>query len=174
MKHRFNASFLVFVDPGAYGIHVPIVLLLTLIAAGCGASASRPGDAFGAWRMNAARSTFVRDPYPKSLTIRFEPHPKGEVFTLDRIDEDGRTITSSTILYFDGDPHDFQEVGCWGTQSSRRVDSRTVEILRRCASGEWTRFVRRLSAQPNELILEIAEHGPGGPRFERRLILEKR
>jgi hypothetical protein len=124
--------------------------------------------------MNPARPTLIRDPYPRGLTIRFEPHPKGEVFTLDRIDEDGRSTTSSTILYFDGEPHDFQEVGCWGTQSSRRVDSRTVEILRSCASGEWTRFVRRLSAQPKELILEMAEQRPGGPRFERRLILERR
>jgi hypothetical protein len=153
---------------------MPIVVLLALIAAGCGASPSRPGDAFGVWGMNAARSTLMRGPYPKSLTIRFEPHPKGEVFTLDRIDEDGRITTSSTILYFDGEPHDFQDVDCRGSQSSRRVDSRTVEILRSCASGEWTRFVRRLSAQPKELILEIAGQHPGEPRFERRLTLEKR
>ena len=173
MKHRFNAFSLVLVDRRAHSIHVPILLLLTLLGGACGTAPSRAGDAFGAWRMNAVRSTLIRDPYPKSLTIRFEPHTKGEVLTLDRMDEDGRTTTSSTILYFDAKPHDFQDVVCSGTQSSRRVDSRTVEILRNCASGEWTRFVRRLSAQPKELILEIAEQRPGGPRFERSLILEK-
>ena len=147
-----------------------IVPLLMLIGGACCTTPSSAGDASGIWRVNPARSTH---PHPESLIVRFEPHTKGEVFTLDRIEEDGRTTTSSTILYFDAKPRDFQDVGCSGTQSSRRVDSRTVEILRNCASGEWTRFVRRLSAQPKELILEIAEQRPGGPRFERRLILEK-
>jgi hypothetical protein len=53
------------------------------------------------------------------------------------------------------------------------VDSRTVEILRECASGEWTRSVRRLSKTPQELVLEITEQQADGRRFERRLILDK-
>ena len=40
-------------------------------------------------------------------------------------------------------------------------------------SGGWIRFVRRLAAQPKELILEITEQQPDGRRFERRLVLEK-
>jgi hypothetical protein len=120
--------------------------------------------------VNPIRST---DPYPKSLTVRFEPHAKGEVFTLDRIGGDGRATTSSTILYLDGKPRDFQDVGCSGTQSSRRVDSQTVEILHNGNTGEWIRFVRRLAAQSTELILEITEQQPDGRRFERRLVLEK-
>jgi hypothetical protein len=95
------------------------------------------------------------------------------VFTLDRIDGDGRSTTSSTILYLDSNPRDFQGFGCSGTQSSRRLDSQTVEILRTCASGEWTRFIRRLSTQPKVLLLEITEQQPDGRRFERRLVLEK-
>jgi hypothetical protein len=46
-----------------------------------------------------------------------------------------------TILYLDGTSRDFQDFGCSGTQSSRRVDSQTVEILLQCANGGWTRFV---------------------------------
>ena len=133
---------------------VPLVLLF--------AGACWAGDAFGIWKAK-----------PSSLTVRFEPHAKGEVFTLDRTDGDGRATTSSTILYLDGHPRDFQDVGCSGTQSSRRVDSRTVEILRQCGSGQWTRFVRRMSGQPKELILEITEQRPDGRRFERRLVLAK-
>ena len=120
------------------------------------------GDAFGIWKAKLS-----------NLTVRFETHAKGEVFTLDRTDRDGRATTSSTILYLDGHPRDFQDLGCSGTQSSRRVDSRTVEILRKCGSGEWTRFVRRMSGQPKELVLEITEQRPDGRRFERRLVLEK-
>jgi hypothetical protein len=133
-----------------------MVPLLMLIAAACSAP--------------SLRST---DPYPKNLTARFEPHPKGEVFTLEGIGGDGRTTTSSSILYFDGKPRDFQDQECSGTQSSLRVDGQTVEILRKCASGEWTRFVRRSAAQPKELILDITGQHQDGRRFERHLVLEK-
>jgi hypothetical protein len=63
-------------------------------------------------------------------------------------------------------------VAALGTQASRRVDKQTVEIIRNCNGGAWVRFVRRLAAQPKELILEITEHADGR-RFERRLVLEK-
>jgi hypothetical protein len=103
----------------------------------------------------------------KDLVVRFEPHEKGEVFTVDRTGQDGQITTSSTILYFDGKARDFEDGACSGTQSSRRVDSRTVEVLRRCANGEWTRFVRK------ERVLEITGQRADGRRFEQRLVLEK-
>lgn len=131
------------------------------------------GGAFGTWIVNPARSTFAGDLHPKSITLRIEPHPKGEVFTLYRIEADGRATTSSILLYLDGKPRDFQDAGCSGTQSSRRVDSQTVEILRTCVNGNEIRFVRRLSAQSNELIMEVTEHQASGHRFERHLVLEK-
>lgn len=133
-----------------------------------------PEGAVGTWKVNVARSTFTGDTQPKSFIVRIEPHGKGEVFTFDRLEADGRATSSSTVLYFDGEPRQFRDFGCSGIQSSRRADSRTVEILRMCASGAWTRFVRRLSVQPRELVLEITELQSDGRRFERRLILEKR
>ncbi len=146
-----------------------IVPLIMLAGATCWAADA----AFGTWTLNAARSTFAGDTQPKSFTVRIEPHAKGEVFTLDRTEANGRATTSSILLYFDGTARAFRDAGCSGTQSSRRLDGRTVEIFRDCASGQWTRFIRRSGAQPNELILEIAEHHPDGRRFERRLVLEK-
>jgi hypothetical protein len=130
--------------------------------------------AFGTWTMNLARSSVGGDPRPKSVTVRIESHAKGEVFTLDQVDTDGRATTASTILYLDGKLRNFQDSGCSGTQSSRRVDSQTVEILRTCASGASIRFVRRLFAQPNVLVLEVTEQQANGHRVERRLVLEKR
>jgi hypothetical protein len=127
------------------------------------------GAAFGIWNASLIRST---DSYPKTV-VRFEPHAKGEVFTLDWIDREGRAMTSSTILYLDGEFREFQGFGCSGTQSSRRLDSQTVEILRTCASGGWTKFIRRLSTNPKELVLEITEQQADGRRAERRLVMEK-
>ena len=78
-----------------------VLLLSTLLAAvlfGQGLDGT-----YGTWKINSARSTFAGSPF-KSLTVRIERHPKGEVFTLDRIEADGRTTSSSTILYLDGEP----------------------------------------------------------------------
>jgi hypothetical protein len=142
------------------------LLAAILIVTSCWAEEA----AFGTWKMNPAHS---RDPYPTSLTVRFAQHPKGEVFTLDRVEADGRVTSSSTILYLDGKSRDFEDLQCSGTQSSRRVDARTVEILRKCSTGESNRFVRRLGAQPKELILDITERHRDGRRFERHLVFEK-
>jgi hypothetical protein len=90
------------------------------------------------------------------------------------VEADGRATSTSSILYFDGEPRPFQDFGCSGMQSSRRVDSGTVEILRMCAGGAWVRLIRRSAPQAKELVLEITEQSPDGRRVERRLILEKR
>jgi len=127
---------------------------------------------FGTWQLNAARSTFAGDTQPKSLTVRIEPHAKGEVFTLDRTETNGRSTSSSVLLYFDGRARAFNEAGCSGTQSSRRLDSRTVEILHDCTGGQSTRIVRRSGQQPNELVLEITDQYEGR-HYERRLVLER-
>ena len=129
--------------------------------------------ALGTWKVNLGRSVFSGDSSPKSLTVRFESHARGEVFTLDRVAQDGRATSSSSILYLDGATRAFQDVGCSGTQSSRRVNRQAVEILRRCTNGSWTLLVRRLAARPKELVLEITEANSAGRRFEQRLVLEK-
>jgi hypothetical protein len=141
--------------------------LLVALGAACQAGAEH-----GAWKLNAARSTFAGDTQPRSFTIRIEPHAKGEVCTLDRIEADGRAISSSTILYLDGTERDFRDGECSGTQSSRRIDRQTIEILPNCGSGAWKRFVRR-TAPRNELVLEISEQRADGRRFGRRLVFEK-
>jgi len=140
-----------------------IIVLVILVGASCWAA-----GAFGTWKMNGARSTFTGGPQPKSLSIRIEPHAKGEVFTVDRIEADGRATSTSTILYLDSRPRPFQDFGCSGTQSSRRVDSETVEILRVCANGEQSRLVWRVA--PKELILEITEQDSAGRRLKRHLV----
>jgi len=142
-------------------------LLLMTIAAMCWA-----GAAYGSWKLNFARSTFAGGAQPRSFTIRIEPHPKGEVFTLDRVEADGRAISASTILYLDGSERDFRDNECSGTQSSRRIDSQTTEILRHCGAGAWIRFVRRTVSR-DRLILEISEQSADGRRFDRRLIFER-
>ena len=143
-------------------------LLLAPACAACWA-----GTAYGTWKLNAAQSTFAGDTPPKTLSVRIEPHAKGEVFTLDRIEADGRAVSCSTVLYLDGRARDFRGGECSGTQSSRRMDRQTIEIRRNCGAGAWTKFVQR-TATHDELVLEISEQRADGRRFERRLVFEKK
>ena len=52
----------------------PLSLLMLLGAT------SWAGEAFGVWKLNPARSTLAGN--QKSVTLRIEPHTRGEVFTL--------------------------------------------------------------------------------------------
>jgi len=166
MKHPSDTSHLEFAAFSGHLRVMQVCLSLILLAASC--SAQQP---FGNWRLNVRRSTFGTA-VPKLLTLRIEPHPRGEVLTLDRTELDGRASTTSTILYLDGNGRD-SDAGCLGTQSSRRLDDRTVEIVLSCAGGEWSRVVRRLAPDEKELMLEITERRPHGQQFEERLVFER-
>jgi hypothetical protein len=143
-------------------------IILIAIVAVCPANSS-----FGTWKMNEARSTFTGRAQPKRFSVRIEPHAKGEVFTLDRVESDGRATSSSSILYLDGAPRDLQDFDCAGAQSSRRLDSRTVEIRRQCAGSDGTWLVRQSMEQSKELLIDVTEKRRGGPNIEWRVVLEK-
>jgi hypothetical protein len=144
------------------------IFLLTLIVTG-----NRAESAFGTWKVNTHRSIFTGVGAPKRLTVRIEPHAKGEVFTLDRVESDGRATSSSTILYFDSTPRDLQDFDCEGVQSSRRLDSRTIEIRRNCASSDGIWFVRQSTDKARELMIDITERRRAGPNLDWHLVLEK-
>lgn len=143
------------------------VLLIVFDAAVCAASMA------GTWKMDLARS-FIGATLPKSLTVRIEPHAKGSVFTLDRIETDGRATSSSTILYLDSTPRDLQDFECSGTQSSRRLNGQTMEIRRVCAASDWIWLVRQSPENSKELTVEIKGKNRSGQSFEWRLVLNKR
>jgi hypothetical protein len=142
--------------------------LLTLIVIG---NCAEP--VFGTWKVKTNRSTFAGVRAPRSLSVRIEPHAKGEVFTVDRVESDGRATSSSSILYFDNKPRDLQDFECLGTQSSRRLDSGTIEIRRNCAGRDGIWFVRHATDKSKELMIDITEKRRPGPNLDWRLVLEK-
>jgi hypothetical protein len=143
-----------------------VILLALLVVAG------RTQIVVGAWKLNPARSTFSGQSQPKTLVLRVEPHPNGEVITVDRTEVNGQSTSVSTILYFDGAARSLENAGCSGSQTSRRLNERSVEILRQCTSGDWERVVRRLTQLGKELVVEIMRQH-SGRRSEERLVLEK-
>jgi len=91
---------------------------------------------------------------------------------VDRTEVNGQSTSASTILYFDGAARSFENAGCSGSQTSRRLNEKSVEILRQCTSGDWERVVRRLTQRGKELVVEITRQR-SGRRSEERLVLEK-
>jgi len=145
------------------------IILLLALAAGAGWGG---GDAIGVWKLSPGRSTFAGDRPPRSLILRIERHPRGEIFTVDRTEQDGRSTTDSTILLLDGKPREYQDLDCNGTQSSQRLDNRTVEATRTCEAGAWMRFIRRVNTA-GELVLEVSGRRPDGRHLQMRLVLER-
>ena len=145
-----------------------ITFLLALIVTG-----SYADSRFGTWKVNIQRSVFPADRAPKRLTVRIEPHAKGEVFTLDRLETDGRATSSSSILYFDGTPRDLQDFDCVGIQSSRRLDRGTFEIRRICAASDEVWVVRHSGNKSDELSIDITEKRHPGPNLDWHLALKK-
>ena len=143
------------------------VVLLALLAL-----AGRAQTVVGAWKLNPARSTLSGQTQPKTLVLRVEPRPNGEVVTVDRTEVNGQSTSTSSILYFDGAARSFENAGCSGSQTSRRLNEQSVEILRHCTSGDWERVVRRLTQRGKELVVEITRQH-SGRRSEERLVLEK-
>ena len=143
------------------------ILILTICSTACWA-----GSVLGTWTMDRARSRFAGPDQPQSLTVRMEPHAKGRVLTLDRLGANGRTTSSSTILYFDGAARQIEDFECSGTQSSRRSDERTVEIRRVCSTGESIWLVRE-SANSKELTIEMTDKRPGGSILSSYVVLQK-
>jgi hypothetical protein len=144
-----------------------IILLLVLAGGACWGD-----DALGIWKMNLGRSAFAAERAPRNFTLRIERHAKGEVFTVERTEQDGRSSSDSTILFFDRKPRDYQDLDCRGTQSSQRVDNRTVEILRTCEAGAWMRVIRRVNTH-GELTLEVNGRRPDGRQVQMLLVLQK-
>src|SRR5438128_7805011 len=73
-----------------------VLLLALLISLSCTAPTAAE-DALGVWQVRPDHST---GPYPVILAVRFEKHVEGEVSTLDTVDGQSWSATSSTIIYF--------------------------------------------------------------------------
>ena len=144
------------------------ILILTVCSTACCA-----GSLLGTWRMDRARSWFAGPDQPRSLTVRIEPHAKGRVFSLDRLEGDGRNTSFNSVLYFDGIFRAIQDFACSGMQSSRWQDERTIEIRRACSNSEAVWRVRESAENSKELTIEITEKSRGGSTLGWRVVLRK-
>jgi hypothetical protein len=115
------------------------ILILTVCSTACCA-----GSLLGTWRIDRARSWFAVPDHPQSLTVRIEPHAKGRVFTLDRLEADGRTTVSATSCTSMAHPTTFR---ISPVRARNRRGGRTNE---RSRSGESVRMASQYGAFGNQ------------------------
>jgi hypothetical protein len=131
-------------------------------------------QALGTWKMNPEKSRYSTGPFPKALTVKFEPHPDGEIFTMYIAGADGAAQTVSHILYFDGKER-VAEPDAFETETllSRKLGAGTVEIVRKRNGKLFSRCLRTLSPDGKQMTLEFIQVVDKGPNLERKLVLEK-
>lgn len=146
------------------GSRMALIILL-----GCPCAAQ---EAFGTWKMDPARS-ILDSSDTRALTVRIESHPKGEVFTVERLRRNGQTETWSAILYMDGKPRDSPRLDCPGTLASRRLENSSVELLWSCENDRVMRSIRHTPSNTNHLILDETESRPNHPDQSRHIVLQR-
>ena len=151
------------------GEAVRIVLLIALLA-GTGF-----GQTPGTWKMNRAKSR-KHDSFPlaRSVVIRCEAHPEGEKVTMWRVTEDGRSVTDSFILRYDGKDHPHRNPEeRFDSINARKLGDGAFEVLFKKDGKVVGRQVRRLSQDGRQLTIEAQMTFPTGKRSDRLYVFEK-
>ncbi|MCI0388968.1 MAG: hypothetical protein MOB07_09430 [Acidobacteria bacterium] len=107
--------------------------------------------------MNPDLSTHNDDePFPRSLVIRYEPHPDGEGVTIWRVTHDGRSETVSYILRYDGKyyPHPLQGEHA-DSICARKLDDGSIEVLSKKDGKIVSQKIRRLSADGKQITIQV-------------------
>jgi hypothetical protein len=148
---------------------VRTVLLIVLLA-GTGF-----GQTPGIWKMNREKSRkYDSGPLARSFVILWGAHPEGEKVTTWRVTEDGRSITDSLILRFDGKDHPHRNLEeRFDSINARKLEDGAVEVLLKKDAKVLGRQVRRLSQDARELTIESQMTLPGGKRSDRLYVVDK-
>jgi hypothetical protein len=132
------------------------------------------GQTSGTWNINRDKSTYTDDePVPRSLVIRFEPHPEGEVVTIWRASPEGRSETDSFIQYYDGEDHPYPRQERFDFVSARKLDDGTISVIFKKYGKIVLRHARRLSADGQQMTIEEQLLSKDGQWRLRLLIFQK-
>lgn len=132
------------------------------------------GQTLGTWKMNPAKSKHNdQGALPRSLVIRYEAHAEGEMVTIWRVTQDGRSETDSFILRYDGRDYPHPRTQRFDLFSARKLRDGATEVLFKKDGKVVGRQVRRLSGRGKQLTIEHQLVLATGERVERLLVFEK-
>jgi hypothetical protein len=105
--------------------------------------------------------------------IRYEAHPEGEKVTVWRVTENGRSVTGSFVLHYDGKDHPHDGPGPFDAVNARKLGDGAIEVLYKKDGKVVGRQVRRLSQDGRELTMQSQMSLPTGRRLDRLYVFEK-
>jgi hypothetical protein len=144
------------------------------LAAGAVAFAQSDRDAaIGAWRFDAAASTYESGPAPKESVRVFERVGDRIRFVHTGIGANGQPFRTEYTAGYDGAAYPVKGSSRYDTVSQKMIDSRTVDLVFRL-KGEITVTARRtISADGQRMTVIAVGANPDGKRFRNVLIYRR-
>lgn len=170
MKLLSNALSLVLAVAQLHCLCMQTIALLVLLGAPCWAQ-----EAMGTWKLQGAKSWF-HGPAPRPMTIRYEAHGEGEIWTTYQVQADGTSTTTSQTLHFDAKEYPCGDLGLEekpDTVVASKLDLWTAEVSYKASGRVVRRILRTVSADGRQLTLDIASTPEKGPVVERRLVFSR-
>jgi hypothetical protein len=128
----------------------------------------------GTWKMNRDNSKHNDgEPLPRSLVIRFEPYPGGEVVTIWRTTQEGRSETDSFVQYYDGKDHPYPREEQFDSVNARKLQDATVSVVFKKGGRIVFRQTRRLMTNGQQMRIEEQLLSKSGRWLDRVLVFEK-
>src|SRR5262245_37966836 len=108
----------------------------------------------GTWMMNPAISK-RNDNYGFRLSLvnRYQAHAEGEIVTIWRVTQDGRSETDSYLLRFDGKDYPHPRRERFDCYRAKKLDNGAIDILFKKDEKIVGREIRRLSADAAEVLI---------------------
>jgi hypothetical protein len=132
------------------------------------------GQTTGTWKMNPDKSRHNDgEPLPRSLIMRFEPHPAGEVVTVWRITPEGRSETDSFIQYYDGKDHTYLREERFDSINARKLKDGTITVMFKKGGKIVFRHAYRLMSDGQLMMIEEQVLSKTGQWLDRTLVFEK-
>ena len=145
------------------------ILIILLFLAG-----TASGQTAGIWKMNRDNSKHYDDePLPRSLVIRFEARLGGEVVTIWRTTQEGRSETDSFIQYYDGKDHPYPRDEHFDSVNARKLQDGTVNVMFKKSGRIVFRQTRRLLTNGQQMKIEEQLLSKSGQWLGRVLVFDK-
>ena len=124
--------------------------------------------------MNPAKSKHNdQAPFPRSLVIRYEAHGEGEIVTMWRVTQLGRSETDSYLLRFDGKDYSHPRPERFDCYSARKLDNGAINVLFKKDEKIVGREIRRWSPDGGQVLIHYQLLTRSGEWLNRDLVLEK-
>lgn len=128
----------------------------------------------GAWKFNAAASTYESSPGPRESTRIWQPAGEGKVrFVHATVAQDGSKATTEFVAGYDGKEYPVKGSSRYDTVVLKRVSDHVVEQVFRLRGEITVRATRTVSTDGKRMTIVATGSNPGGRAFRNVLVYDR-